>query len=176
VAPTIGRDGTIVVPRIQFAFTDSFRIIFSAFTVGLAAWFSFIEACGMISGKEIYRLLFDLRPRIIAFGFEVVLGIVTVFEFAINWSELSRPTGAIQRPPPGDESFTAFTLGPAFFGIRMLGRSRDPRWVDFVAGLMAAATAGHGTHSCSVGFRAGPPGPDPIVTTPVTFRRITDVG
>jgi hypothetical protein len=68
---------------IQFAFTNSLRIIFSPFAVGLAAWCTFLEAREMISKKKIYR---------------------------------------------------------------------------------------------SVGFCIDPPGPDPIVKTPVTVRRITDVG
>ncbi len=45
----------LLLSRIQFAFTISFHIIFPAFTIGLAAWLTFLEACGLITGERIYR-------------------------------------------------------------------------------------------------------------------------
>src|SRR4051794_36936709 len=130
----------LLLSRIQFAFTVSFHIIFPAFTVGLAAWLAFLEACGLVTGRQIYRRLSDFWLKIfaVAFGLGVVSGIVMAFEFGTNWSELSRRTGAIQGPLLGYESFTAFALEAAFFGILMFGRNRVPRWVYFVACMMVA--------------------------------------
>jgi cytochrome d ubiquinol oxidase subunit I len=67
-----------------------------------------------------------------------VSGIVMAFQFGTNWSELSRRTGPIQGPLLGYESFTAFALEAAFFGVLMFGRGRVPRWLYFVACLMVA--------------------------------------
>jgi len=92
--------GTLILSRIQFAFTVSFHIIFPAFTVGLAAWLAYLEACSLVLKRPVYRRLFDFWLRIfaIAFGLGVVSGIVMAFQFGTNWSELSRRTGPIQGP------------------------------------------------------------------------------
>jgi Cytochrome bd terminal oxidase subunit I len=81
----------LLLSRIQFAFTVSFHIIFPAFTIGLAAWLAFLEACSLVFKKPVYRRLFDFWLRIfaIAFGLGVVSGIVMAFEFGTNWSELA---------------------------------------------------------------------------------------
>ena len=92
--------GTLILSRIQFAFTVSFHIIFPAFTVGLAAWLAYLEACSLVLKRPVHRRLFDFWLRIfaIAFGLGVVSGIVMAFQFGTNWSELSRRTGPIQGP------------------------------------------------------------------------------
>lgn len=128
----------LLLSRIQFAFTISVHIIFPAFTIGLAAWLAFLEGCGLITGRNIYRRLSDFWLKIfgVAFGLGVVSGIVMAFQFGTNWSELSRRTGPIQGPLLGYESFTAFALEAAFFGVLMFGRDRVPRWLYFVACLM----------------------------------------
>ena len=128
----------LFLSRVQFAFTVSFHIIFPAFTVGLSAWLTFLEFCGLVTGRGIYRRLSDFWLKIfaIAFGLGVVSGIVMAFEFGTNWSELSRRTGSIQGPLLAYESFTAFALEAGFFGVLMFGRDRVPRWVYFAACLM----------------------------------------
>ncbi|PIK70176.1 cytochrome ubiquinol oxidase subunit I, partial [Methylobacterium frigidaeris] len=128
----------LILSRIQFAFTITFHIIFPAFTIGLAAWLTFLEACGIVTGRPIYRRLSDFWLKIfaVAFGLGVVSGIVMAFQFGTNWSELSRRTGPIQGPLLGYESFTAFALEAAFFGVLMFGRERVPRSVYFLACLM----------------------------------------
>ena len=130
----------LLLSRIQFAFTISVHIIFPAFTIGLAAWLSVLEALHLKTGHPVYRRLFDFWLRIfaIAFGLGVVSGIVMAFEFGTNWSELSRRTGPIQGPLLAYESFTAFALEAAFFGVLLLGRSRVPRWFYLVSCVMVA--------------------------------------
>jgi len=129
-----------MLSRIQFGFTISFHIIFPAFTIGLAAWLTFLEACGLITGHGIYRRLSNFWPKIfaVAFGLGVVSGIVMAFQFGTNWSELWRRTGPIQGPLLAYESVTAFALEAAFFGVLMFGRDRVPRWVYFMACLMVS--------------------------------------
>lgn len=130
----------LLLSRIQFAFTISFHIIFPAFTIGLAAWLTFLEACGLITGERIYRRLSDFWLKIFAvtFGLGVVSGIVMAFQFGTNWSELARRTGPIQGPLLGYESFTGFALEATFFGVLMFGRDRVPRWAYFLACLMVS--------------------------------------
>jgi cytochrome bd ubiquinol oxidase subunit I len=132
---------TLLLSRIQFAFTVSFHIIFPAFTVGLAAWLALLEALSLSTGRPVYRRLFDFWLGIfgVAFGLGVVSGIVMAFEFGTNWSELSRRTGAIQGPLLSYESFTAFALEASFFGVLIFGRKRARPWFYMLACIMVAA-------------------------------------
>ena len=87
-----------------------------------------------------YRRLFDFWLPIfaVAFGLGVVTGLVLAFEFGTNWSELSRRTGGIQGPLLAYESFTAFAIEAAFFGVLMFGRDRVPPWFYLFATIMVA--------------------------------------
>jgi cytochrome bd ubiquinol oxidase subunit I len=118
----------VLLSRIQFAFTVSFHIIFPTFTVGLGAWLAFLEGCFVVTGKPVYRRLFDFWLKIfaVAFGLGVVSGIVLAFEFGSNWSEMARRTGPIQGPLLGYESYTAFALEASFFGVVIFGRKIVP--------------------------------------------------
>ncbi len=119
---------TLLLSRLQFAFTISFHIIFPAFTIGLAAWLAVLEVMNVATHRPVYRKLFDfwLRVFAITFGMGVVSGIVMEFQFGTNWSELSRRAGAVQGGLLAYESFSAFTLEAAFFGVLIFGRSRVP--------------------------------------------------
>jgi cytochrome d ubiquinol oxidase subunit I len=82
----VGKDGRVsektssmdptalLLSRLQFAFTISFLIIFPAFTIGLAAWLTALEAMHLKIGKPVYRTLFELWLKIfgVAFGMGVV--------------------------------------------------------------------------------------------------------
>src|ERR1700761_3351262 len=130
----------LLLSRFQFAFTISFHIIFPAFTIGLAAWLTVLEALYLGTGKSTYRFVFEFWLKIfgIAFGLGVVSGIVMGFQFGSNWSELSRMSGPIQGPLLSYESFTAFALEASFFGILLFGRSRVPSWFYLFSTAMVA--------------------------------------
>lgn len=130
----------LLLSRVQFAFTVSFHIIFPSFTIGLAAWLAFLEGAHLVTGRPVYRRLFDFWLKVfsIAFGMGVVSGIVMAFEFGTNWSRLSEVTGPIQGPLLSYETFTAFALEAAFFGVVIFGRPRVPRLIYFFATLMVS--------------------------------------
>jgi cytochrome d ubiquinol oxidase subunit I len=130
----------LLLSRLQFAFTVSFHIIFPSFTIGLAAWLTTIEALHLLTGRPVYRILFDFWLRIfgVAFGLGVVSGIVMAFEFGTNWSELSRLSGPIQGPLLTYETFTAFALEASFFGILLFGRERVSPWFYLLSTAMVA--------------------------------------
>jgi cytochrome d ubiquinol oxidase subunit I len=130
----------LFLSRIQFAFTISFHIIFPAFTIGLAAWLTVIEALHLGTGRAAYRRLFDFWLKIfgMAFGMGVVSGIVMAFQFGMNWSVLSRMSGPIQGPLLSYETFTAFMLEATFFGILVFGRSRVAPWFYLFSTAMVA--------------------------------------
>jgi cytochrome bd ubiquinol oxidase subunit I len=130
----------LLLSRVQFAFTVSFHIIFPSFTIGLAAWLTVLEAFHLITGKPVYRRLFEFWLRIfgVTFGLGVVSGIVLAFEFGMNWSRLSEATGPIQGPLLTYESFTAFALEASFFGVLIFGRNRVAPVVYLLSTVMVA--------------------------------------
>ena len=130
----------LLLSRVQFAFTISFHIIFPAFTIGLAAWLTVLEALHLASKRPAYRVVFEFWLKIfgVAFGLGVVSGIVMAFEFGTNWSELSKMSGPIQGPLLSYETFTAFTLEASFFGVLIFGRSRVPPWFYLFSTAMVA--------------------------------------
>ncbi|MBR1119915.1 cytochrome ubiquinol oxidase subunit I [Bradyrhizobium lablabi] len=133
----------LLLSRIQFGFTISFHIIFPAFTIGLAAWLTVLEALHLRTGKQVYQVLFEFWLKIfgIAFGLGVVSGVVMGFQFGTNWSELSKMSGPIQGPLLSYETFTAFMLEASFFGILVFGRNRvRPGFYLFSVAMVALGT------------------------------------
>jgi cytochrome bd ubiquinol oxidase subunit I len=120
----------LLLSRIQFGFTISFHIIFPAFTIGLAAWLTVLEALHLRTGRPVYQSLFEFWLKIfgVAFGLGVVSGVVMAFQFGTNWSVLSKVSGPIQGPLLSYETFTAFMLEASFFGVLIFGRKRVPPW------------------------------------------------
>ncbi|MBV8576968.1 MAG: cytochrome ubiquinol oxidase subunit I, partial [Acetobacteraceae bacterium] len=134
---------TLLLSRLQFAYTVSFHIIFPSFTIGLAAWLTVLEALHQWTGRQAYRVVFEFWLKIfgVAFGLGVVSGIVMAFQFGTNWSELSRMSGPIQGPLLTYETFTAFALEGSFFGILLLGRARVSPWFYLLStGMVALGT------------------------------------
>src|SRR5437660_11856807 len=130
----------LLLSRIQFGFTISFHIIFPAFTIGLAAWLTVLEAMHLKSGRPVYRTLFEFWRKIfgVAFGMGVVSGVVMGFQFGTNWSVLSGMSGPIQGPLLSYETFTAFMLEASFFGVLIFGRSRVRPWFYLLSTAMVA--------------------------------------
>jgi cytochrome bd ubiquinol oxidase subunit I len=130
----------LLLSRVQFAFTVSFHIIFPSFTIGLAAWLTVLEAFHRVTGKPVYRRLFEFWLKIfgVTFGLGVVSGIVLAFEFGMNWSRLSEATGPIQGPLLTYESFTAFALEASFFGVLIFGRNRVSPLIYLFSTMMVA--------------------------------------
>lgn len=130
----------LFLSRLQFAFTISFHIIFPSFTIGLAAWLCVLEGLHIVSGRLVYRRLFEFWLKIfgVAFGMGVVSGIVMGFQFGTNWSRLSEATGPIQGPLLSYETFTAFALEASFFGVLIFGRPRVSPPVYFLSTCMVA--------------------------------------
>jgi cytochrome bd ubiquinol oxidase subunit I len=130
----------LFLSRLQFAFTVSFHIIFPSFTIGLAAWLTVLEGLNLVTKRPVYRRLFEFWLKIfgLAFGLGVVSGVVLAFEMGMNWSRLSEATGPIQGPLLVYESFTAFALEAAFFGVLTYGRHRVSPALYFFSTLMVS--------------------------------------
>ena len=133
----------LLLSRVQFAFTITFHIIFPSFTIGLAAWLTVLEALHVLTGRAVYRQVFEFWLKIfgVAFGLGVVSGVVMAFQFGSNWSELARMSGPIQGPLLSYEAFTAFALEAGFLGVLLFGRRRvTPSFYLFATAMVALGT------------------------------------
>jgi cytochrome bd ubiquinol oxidase subunit I len=88
----------VFLSRLQFAFVISFHIIFPAFTIGLAAWLATIEGARLLSGRNVYRRLFDFWLKVFALSFG--MGVVNGIGHGVPvWHELECDGGAHRCDP-----------------------------------------------------------------------------
>ena len=130
----------LILSRLQFVWVIGWHILLPAFTVGSSSYIAFMEALGLITGREVYLRISRYWTRIfaVAFGMGVVSGITMPFQFGTNWSRYSDATANILSPLFAYEALFAFFLEAAFLGVLLFGRDRVPRWVHFIAALMVA--------------------------------------
>ena len=85
----------LILSWLRWAFTISFHTIFPAFTIGLAAWLTVVEAQQFATGRPACRQIFEFWREIFGMAFRVgvVSGIVIAFQFGTSRSELSRMSG-----------------------------------------------------------------------------------
>ena len=130
----------LMLARIQFAFTISAHIVFPAFSIGLASYLAVLNGLWLVTGREVYRSLFDYWKKIfaVAFGMGVVSGVVMTYQFGTNWSVFSDRTGPVLGPLMAYEVLTAFFLEAGFLGVMLFGRERVGRNLHFLATVMVA--------------------------------------
>ncbi len=135
-----GHELTLILSRIQFAFTISFHIIFPAFTIGLASFLAVLEGLYLYTNKKIFLNLYKFWVKIFAlsFAFGVVSGIVMSYQFGTNWAELSIRAGNILGPLLGYEVLTAFFLEASFLGIMLFGIGRVSKNMHFASTVIVA--------------------------------------
>lgn len=116
----------LVLSRAQLAFVIAFRIVFPAFTVGLASYIAMLEGMYLVRRDDRYLRAskFWLRIFAVSFGMGVVSGIVMPFQFGTNWASFSDkvanvvgPLLAYEGPLPSSwrRGFSAFCCSAAFF-------------------------------------------------------------
>jgi cytochrome d ubiquinol oxidase subunit I len=130
----------LLLPRLQFAFTIIFHIIFPTFTIGLSAYIATLCVIWMRSGKPHYRLLAQFWTKIfaVAFAMGVVSGLVLSYQFGTNWSRYSAVLGNVVGPMIGYEVLVAFFLEATFLGILLFGWNRVPPWLHTFAAVAIA--------------------------------------
>jgi cytochrome d ubiquinol oxidase subunit I len=136
----IGNIDTVLLSRIQFAFTLSFHIIFPAFTIGLASWLCVLEWRWLKTGHAVYAEIYRLWVKIFAvtFGMGVVSGVVMSFQFGTNWSVFSDRVGNVLGPLLGYEVLAAFFLEASFLGVMLFGWNRVGPRLHFTATVIVA--------------------------------------
>jgi cytochrome bd ubiquinol oxidase subunit I len=131
---------SLLLARIQFAFTVSFHILFPAFTIGLASYLAVLEGLWLWTKRNAFRELYTFWVKIFAvsFGMGVVSGIVLSYQFGTNWSRWSEAIGPTLGPLIAYEVLTAFFLEAGFLGIMLFGWKRVGNGLHFFATCMVA--------------------------------------
>ena len=131
---------TVLLSRLQFAFTIAFHILFPTLTIGLACFLALVEGLWLKTKDTRWRDLYRFWVRIFAlsFGMGVVSGIPMSFQFGTNFSPFARATGNVLGPLLGYEVLTAFFLEASFLGIMLFGWKKVGPVLHYGATLMVA--------------------------------------
>ena len=124
---------TIMLSRLQFAFTIGYHIMWPAYSIGIAGFIVLLNGLWLRTGKTVYRDLMRFWIRLFALGFVmgVVTGVVLSYEIGANWSGFARVTGNVTGPLFMYEALTAFFLEGGFIGIVLFGEARVGRRCPF---------------------------------------------
>lgn len=136
-------DASLLLSRIQFAFTIGYHIIFPTLSIGLAWFLLIMRGLEYGTGKPQYRQAFDFWQKIFAltFGMGVVSGVVLSYQIGTNWGRFSEIAGPVVGPLMSFEVLSAFFLEAGFLGIMLLGRQRTgPALHLFATAMVAVGT------------------------------------
>lgn len=137
-------DPTVVdLSRLQFAATAMYHFIFVPLTLGLAWLLVIMEACYVMTGKEIYKDMTKFWGKLfgINFALGVTTGITMEFQFGTNWAYYSHYVGDIFGAPLAIEGLMAFFLESTMVGLFFFGWNRLSKVGHLtVTTLMALAT------------------------------------
>ncbi|HZQ14522.1 MAG TPA: cytochrome ubiquinol oxidase subunit I [Pseudolabrys sp.] len=135
---------SVLLARLQFAFTIIFHIIFPSFTIGLSAYIATLGGLWLGTGNDRYQRLMRFWTKIFAVSFAmgVVSGVVLSYQIGANWSRFSAMTGNVLGPLLGYEVLAAFFLEATFLSVLLFGFSRVPPWLYVLsAAIVALGTA-----------------------------------
>ncbi|MDQ0839297.1 cytochrome ubiquinol oxidase subunit I [Sphingomonas faeni] len=131
---------TLILSRLQFAFTMGYHILWPAFTIGLAWFIVFLGAAWLRTRNPVWKQLqlFWIRVFSLAFGMGVVTGVVISYQLGLNWSAYARATADVIGPLFVLEVLTAFFLEAGFIGIMLFGRDKVGDKIHFAACVIVA--------------------------------------
>ena len=131
---------TVLLSRLQFAFTTLFHMLFPLLSVGLSAFLVVTEALWVRTGEAAWyhHSRFWARLLLVNFAVGVASGLVLEFQFGTNWARFSAATGGFFGDILGFEATMAFMLEAAFIGVMMFGWNRVGRTAHLFATVMVA--------------------------------------
>lgn len=131
---------TVLLSRIQFAFTAMFHILWPVLTIGLSLFLVIMEALWLKTKDETYYRHARFWGRLFALNFAVgvVSGIPMEFQFGTNWSAFSLAGGDVFGHLLGFEAAMSFMLEAAFLGIMLFGWKRVSPRMHLFATVMVA--------------------------------------
>lgn len=131
---------SLLLSRIQFAFTAMFHIIWPLLTVGLSIFLVILEGLWLKFGDRDYYVLtrFFSKLFLLNFAVGVVSGLPMEFEFGTNWAPFSSLTGEFFGNILGYDGAMALMLEAGFLGIMLFGWNRVPAGMHWFATVMVA--------------------------------------
>lgn len=131
---------TVLISRIQFAFTIGYHILWPAYSIGISGYIVLLNGLWLKTGRLVYRDLMRFWIRLFALGFAmgVVTGVVISYEIGTNWSGYATAVSNVIGPFFTYEVLTAFFLEAGFVGIMLFGTGRVGPALHFFSCLMVA--------------------------------------
>lgn len=129
---------TLMLARIQFAFTVAFHYIYPPLNIGLSIIVVIMEAMFLSTRNPLYQQMTRFWVRIfgLTFAIGVATGIVMEFEFGTNWATYSRYVGDVFGSALAAEGIFAFFLESGFLAILLFGWNRVSPKTHFLAAVL----------------------------------------
>ena len=129
---------TVLLSRIQMAFTLSFHIIFPSLNIGLALFLFIMEAIWLKTKNPLYLNICKYWTKIfaLAFGMGVVSGVVMSYELGTNFGNFTNAIGEVLGSLFVYEVLTAFFVEAGFLGIMLFGWNKVGPKMHFFANAM----------------------------------------
>ncbi|MHB8869368.1 MAG: cytochrome ubiquinol oxidase subunit I [Thermoleophilia bacterium] len=131
---------TVLLSRIQFAFTVGYHFLFVPLSLGTSLFIVAAERRHRRTGFPADRAAADFWIRLFTttFAIGVATGITLEFAFGTNWAAYSRFVGDIFGAPLAAEALFSFFLESTFLGVLLFGRGRvSPRFYYVSTWLVA---------------------------------------
>jgi cytochrome d ubiquinol oxidase subunit I len=129
---------TLLISRLQFAFTISFHILFPAFSIGLATFLTIMEGRWLKTKQIKYLAICKFWTKVFAltFGMGVVSGIVMEFQLGTNWAPMTQTIGGVLGALFTYEVLTAFFIEAGFLGVMIFGWNKVGPKLHYCATLL----------------------------------------
>ena len=126
--------------RWQFALTSMYHFIFVPLTLGLSFMLVVMEACYVVTGKEVYKDMTKFWGKLfgVNFALGVATGITMEFQFGTNWAYYSHYVGDIFGAPLAIEGLMAFFLESTFIGLFFFGWKRLKKSTHLIVTIFMA--------------------------------------
>lgn len=126
--------------RWQFALTSMYHFIFVPLTLGLSFMLVVMEACYLVTGREVYKDMTKFWGKLfgVNFALGVATGITMEFQFGTNWAYYSHYVGDIFGAPLAIEGLMAFFLESTFIGLFFFGWNRMKKGTHLIVTILMA--------------------------------------
>lgn len=134
---------TLVLSRMQFAFTAIFHMLWPVLTTGMAIYLVIVEGLWLKTKNPTYyyHARFWAKLYVLNFGIGVASGSPMAFQFGTNWAPFSESVGDFFGSILGFEATMAFMLEAGFLGIMLFGWKRVPPAIHYIATILVAVGA-----------------------------------
>lgn len=134
---------TVLLSRIQFAFTVGYHFLFVPLSLGTSLFLVAAERRHRRSGLPADRAAADFWIRLFTttFAIGVATGITLEFAFGTNWATYSRFVGDVFGAPLAAEALFSFFLESTFLGVLLFGRGRVSPRLYYVSTWLVALGA-----------------------------------